>query len=95
MKTKLFILVLIFLENLSFGQKVKNKNYIFLNQELKVAIIPLTSEFKKFNDSISNDIFKDTLSLKFLEVEKLRVGLNEKSIDILKRIAAKKYKKVT
>ncbi|MCF7569651.1 hypothetical protein L3X37_14990 [Sabulilitoribacter arenilitoris] len=93
MKTKFFILALIFLTNLSFGQKVKNKNYKFLNQELKVAIIPLTSELKKFNDSISNDIFKDTLSLKFLDVEKLRVGLNEKSIDILKRIATKKYKK--
>ncbi|APY06892.1 hypothetical protein BWZ20_00635 [Winogradskyella sp. J14-2] len=47
----------------------------------------------KFNDSISNDIFKDTLSLKFLKVEKLRIDLNDETTEILKEIASKKYKR--
>ncbi|CAH8283093.1 hypothetical protein EV196_10274 [Mariniflexile fucanivorans] len=93
MKTNFFILILILFTNLSFGQKVLNKDYRFLNKESKVAIIPLTNELTKFNDSISNDIFKDTLSLKYLKVEELRTELNEESTDILKRIASKKYKK--
>ena len=73
MKTKFLILILILFAKLSFGQKVLNKDYKFLNKELKVAIIPLTNELTKFNDSISNDIFKDTLSLNFLKVEELRI----------------------
>lgn len=97
MKTKFLILTLILFTNLSFGQKVMNKDYKFLKQELKVAIIPLANELTKFNDSISNDIFKDTLSLKFLKVDKLRAQLNDElndeSTDILKRIASEKYKK--
>ncbi len=93
MKTKFLILTLFLFVNLSFGQKVLNKDYKFLNKELKVAIIPLTNELTKFNDSISNDIFKDTLSLKFLNVEELRTELNVESTDILKRIASEKYKK--
>jgi hypothetical protein len=92
MRTKFLILTFISIVNISLGQKVVNKNYRFLNNELKVAIIPLTNELTKFNDSISNDIFKDTLSLKFLKVEKLRTDLNDKSSGVLKRIASEKYK---
>ena len=66
---------------------------MFLNKELKVAIIPLTSEMTTFNDSISNDIFKDIASLKFLDVEKIRAELNNESTYILKKIASEKYKK--
>jgi len=91
MKTKFWILILF--TNITFGQKVLNKDYRFLTRELRVAIIPLNNELTKFNDSISNDIFKDTLSLKFLKVDKLRAEINEESTEILKRIASKKYKK--
>ena len=82
MKTKLLILLLVLLSNLSFAQKVLNMDYKFQDKELKVAIVPLTNEMTKFNDSISNDIFKDTLSLKFLNVEKLRAELNDKTTEI-------------
>ena len=93
MKTRLFILTLILFTNISFGQKVLNKDYKFLNGELRVAIIPLNNELTKFNDSISNDIFKDTLSLNFLRIDKLRADLNDESTGILKKIASKKYNK--
>jgi len=93
MKTKFLLLTIILFTNLSFGQKILNKDYKFLNEELKVAIIPLTNELTKFNDSISNEIFKDTLSLKFIDVKELRTELNDESTNILKRIASKKYKK--
>ena len=93
MKTKFWILAFIVFSNVSFGQKVLNKEYTFLDKELKVAIIPLTNGMTTFNDSISNDIFKSTVSLKFLEVEKTSTELNDESTDILKRIASEKYKK--
>ncbi|WP_157358289.1 hypothetical protein [Winogradskyella sp. J14-2] len=93
MRTKFLILNFILLVNLSFGQKIINKDYKFSNKNLKVAIVPLTNEMTKFNDSISNDIFKDTLSLKFLKVEKLRIDLNDETTEILKEIASKKYKR--
>ena len=86
MKTSVLTLILILFTSLSFGQKVSNKNYTFLSKELKVAIIPLYNELTKFNDSISNDIFKDTLSLKFLKVKELRANLNDESIDIFQKI---------
>ena len=93
MKTNFWILALLLSINFSFGQKVLNKDYKFPNKELKVAIIPLTNELTKFNDSISNDIFKDTLSLRFLNVKDLRTELNNESVDILKKIASQEYKK--
>ncbi|WP_340066834.1 hypothetical protein [Ascidiimonas aurantiaca] len=93
MKTKFLIVTLALFTSTVFGQKAVNENYKFPKRELKVAIVPLLNELSRFNDSISNDIFRDTLSLKFLKVAALRNALNEESTTILKKIAAEKYKK--
>lgn len=93
MKTKFLVVTFVLFTSASFGQKVVNENYTFPKRELKVAIVPLLNEFSRFNDSISNDIFRDTLSLKFLKVAALRNALNEESTTILKKIASENYKK--
>ena len=93
MKTKFLVVTFVLFTSASFGQKVVNENYTFPKRELKVAIVPLLNEFSRFNDSISNDIFSDTLSLKFLKVAALRNALNEESTTILKKIASENYKK--
>ena len=93
MKTKFLVVTFVLFTSASFGQKVVNENYTFPKRELKVAIVPLLNEFSRFNDSISNDIFRDTLSLKFLKVAALRNALNEEPTTILKKIASENYKK--
>jgi len=93
MKIKFLVVTFVLFTSASFGQKAVNENYKFPERELKVAIVPLLNEFSRFNDSISNDIFRDTLSLKFLKVAALRNALNEESTTILKKIASENYKK--
>lgn len=79
--------------NILFGQKIFNKNYSFEQQALTVAFVPIVNNDFSENDNIANDILKDTLNLKFLDVSTLRSKLDSETFNILKKIAEKDYKR--
>lgn len=79
--------------NILFGQKIFNKNYSFEQQALTVAFVPIVNNDFSENDNIANDILKDTLNLKFLDVSTLRSNLDSETFNILKKIAEKDYKR--
>lgn len=79
--------------NILFGQKIFNKKYSFEQQALTVAFVPIVNNDFSENDNIANDILKDTLNLKFLDVSTLRSKLDSETFNILKKIAEKDYKR--
>ncbi len=93
MKKVLFsFLFLIASSTLLFGQKIFNKNYSFGNKQKNIAFVPIVNNDFPKNDEIVNNILKDTLNLRFIDVSTLRSKLNPETFNILKKIAEKDYK---
>ncbi len=92
---KIIFTLLVLLASTTFlsAQKVFNKNYVFGSDIKSVAFVPIISNDFQKNDEIANIILTDTLNLNYFDVASLRSKLDAKSIEILKRIAEKSYKK--
>jgi len=91
-KILLSFLFLIVSTTLVFGQKIFNKNYSFGDNQKTVAFVPIVNNDFSKNDEIVNNVLKDTLNLKFIDVSILRTKLNSETFNILKKIAEKDYK---
>ncbi|WP_300690000.1 hypothetical protein [Chryseobacterium sp.] len=92
MKNLIFsVITVLFGSTVLHAQKAFNENYSFKNDISTVAFVPIINDFED-NDSITKDILKDTLQLKFIDVTGLRTNLDTKTTDILKKVAEKDYK---